>query len=1217
MDKAAVLSEIKGFLEGYNNDLKYLVNVETDPSTNIAECVIHEPNKEPKIIEVKYEPFMYMKDLSKTNYVLYAGMDEDYIKSKRIKYGITITPLKTGNQKRLVDGYCYKLTSRKSYNGIINYLKDGGLNPYEKLRDENGNPVRNNRGNYVYLYSDLFFTPRLTEQFFISTQSRLYKGFEEYNDVHKLTFDIETTALRYQIGRVFAIGVRNNKGFEIILEAEKLNDDEAEIKLIQQFFNLIDYLRPAVIMGYNSETFDIDFLLGRAKILKMDMTKLPMGLKKESQIRRRANVSVKYGNTADKYTATEMWGYSIIDIIHAVRKTAAFNSDIKATGLKYIAKHEDIAKPDRTYILGEDNTIGKYYTENKVFLIDDKNNYVQIPNEYQEIAKELYTLQVNKDKFTPEDYKKKRNAYFDEDKKFVNWLKIEAVPKNLTTFIGGKNLVKQYLLDDLWETEQVDDLYNQSSFMLAKIIPTTYQRICTMGTAAIWNLLMTAWSYENDIAIPVCDKNVKFSGGLARCYKSGYTKRLIKIDYASLYPMIQLTDDVFPIFDITGVMKKMLLYLTTTRNIYKKIANTIKLDGEEATLLREIDHEIHVRYINNELTSVDNIRAKIKQLPIKTLNNSLFGALGSGIAFNWSDNVCAARITCTGRLHLRHAISWFSEFGCVALLAVTDGINFHYPEKTKIRVTDSGVTEEEIEGLIEEMWQYGGKMGIEALIAKYNKEEMKPPFMSVDTDGESISCLNLSRINYATMSMVKNKKTGEMKEKVNFTGNTIKSKVMPEYIQDFIDKGLTLILQGKGKEFVEYYQDYAENIRYMKIPLKKIASKSRVKQTISEYKKRGKDKNGRDKAMQAHMELLIEKRNLIAEELFEKHKNEFDLTKSPEKLTIDDKMKYVINYMPPEPDLDSVVYYVNTGYRKSHGDSRKIKDKISGEERICAKIIENEDLINNPDLTGEYNYEKYLSAFNNRVESLLVGFEPEIREKILVKIDKNGELAKNEFPSYQLELKNFDLDDYDESMYLEKREAEFWNKTGYDPRLVWDGFKLNENHMVYYEIYQNALDYLNDLMTKSNKPRIKSINSDYAEGDLVLIKDDTEYHVAAYNGVYMQIIRTNVQVPKTEIELELERQREEDARRLKNLETASLVTKTDRDFYLEALSKRRERYFEDFKKYFKIPEDKTMDVLFSELEEARKTFELYVSNREDELEAMEAAYSSEFSDDFD
>ena len=134
--------------------------------------------------------------------------------------------------------------------------------------------------------------------------------------------------------------------------------------------------------------------------------------------------------------------------------------------------------------------------------------------------------------------------------------------------MGGKKLVKQYLLDDLWETEQVDELYNQSSFMLAKIVPTTYQRVCTMGTASIWNLLMTAWSYENNLAIPHPDKADRFSGGLARCYKVGFTKRSKKIDYASLYPMIQLDNDVFPMFDITNVLKKLLLLKYVKNDIF-------------------------------------------------------------------------------------------------------------------------------------------------------------------------------------------------------------------------------------------------------------------------------------------------------------------------------------------------------------------------------------------------------------------------------------------------------------------------------------------------------------------------------------------------------------------------------------------------------------------------------------------------------------------------
>ena len=1223
MDNVNVLGEIKSFLEGYNNDLKYLVNVETDPRNCIAECVIHEPNKDPRIQKIRYEPFMYMKDLSKLNINLYNGQNEEYVDRLKIKKGITITKLKTGNQKRLVNGYCYKITSSKSYNEIVNFLKEGGINPYEKAVDSDGNFLRDEKGKFVYPNRDIFYSPRTTEQFFISNQTRLYKGFEEYKNVHKLTFDIETTGLRFQISRMFAIGVRDNRGFETILEVDKLDDDEAEARLIQDFFNLIDIKKPAVISGYNSEMFDFEFILGRAKMLKVDIEKLPQGLKTDSKLNRRGGTSVKYGNTADSYTATEMWGYSIIDIMHAVKKTMAVNSDIKESKLKYVAKFEKIAKPNRTYIKGEDNSIGKFYAENKIFLVNETNEYIQVPNDYQDTAKKLYVLQGNKDRIGEEEYKTLRKKYLDEDITFVDWLKKSPLPKGNVSFMGGKKLVKQYLLDDLWETEQVDELYNQSSFMLAKIVPTTYQRVCTMGTASIWNLLMTAWSYENNLAIPHPDKADRFSGGLARCYKVGFTKRSKKIDYASLYPMIQLDNDVFPMFDITNVLKKLLLYLTTTRNIYKKIANGDRLKEQEISLLREIDPDIHVKYINNSLTSADIAKCKVKQLPIKILNNSLFGALGSAISFNWSDNVCAARITCTGRLHLRHAIDWFTNYGCVALLAVTDGINFNYPEKTKIRVTDDGVNDgvndRVSEGVIEEMWQYNGKIGLNALIEKYNKEEMPSEYMSVDDDGDSISSLNLSRINYASLSLAKDKKTGEMKEKIKLTGNTIKSKTMPEYIEEFIDKGLNMILHGQGKEFVDYYYDYCDDIRYMQIPLKKIASKSRIKTTLSAYKKRGNDKNGREKGKQAHMELLIEKRNAIAEELFDKHKHTLDPKYLNKELTIETKTKLISNYMPPEPDLDSMVYYVNSGYKKAHGDSSVIMDDVTGKERFSATLISAEDLLENPNMTGKYNYNKYLAAFNERVESLLVGFEPEVQKKILVKIAKKnidkgdvkieiGDLIKEGFGPDELTLKNFDNDNYDESMHLEEMEVDFWNKTGYDPRKIWDGFKLHEEYKVYYEIYENALNHLNEMMTKNNKPRIKSINDNYKNGDFVLIKDGSEYHVAAYNGEYMQIVRENVQVPKSEIELELDRIREEKDRKIEELRVSELTTKTDREIFLESQSEKRIKYFIEFKQKFGIPLVATMGQVFNEIENSSNVFEDYVAEQDGEVENKAVEY---------
>ena len=110
----------------------------------------------------------------------------------------------------------------------------------------------------------------------------------------------------------------------------------------------------------------------------------------------------------------------------------------------------------------------------------------------------------------------------------------------------GDYIVQRYLLDDLWETEQVDGIYNQAAYLIAKLLPTTYMRSSTMGTAGQWKLIMAAWSYENGLAIPELAKKRPFTGGLARLLEVGYAKNVIKLDFAALYPKTQLTHGIFP-----------------------------------------------------------------------------------------------------------------------------------------------------------------------------------------------------------------------------------------------------------------------------------------------------------------------------------------------------------------------------------------------------------------------------------------------------------------------------------------------------------------------------------------------------------------------------------------------------------------------------------------------------------------------------------------------
>jgi hypothetical protein len=208
------------------------------------------------------------------------------------------------------------------------------------------------------------------------------------------------------------------------------------------------------------------------------------------------------------------------------------------------------------------------------------------------------------------------------------------------------------------------------------------------------------------------------------------------------------------------------------------------------------------------------------------------------------------------------------------------------------------------------------------------------------------------------------------------------------------------------------------------------------------------------------------------------------------------------------------------------------------------------------------------------------------------------------FASYQLELKNFDLNDFDESMHLEEKEVEFWNKHGYDPRKIWNGFKMYDDIKVHYEIYDHALNFLNDKLVAMNKPKIKSINDNYAEGDMVLIKNDSEYSVGKHNGTFIEIIRPIVDIPKCEIELEMDRKKAEEEDRIRNLEI-TLATKTEKEKEIELHKIKREKYFNKFKKRFDIPDDMAMDTLFKEEDTAPEMLDFYIAQMEGEEEDEE------------
>jgi DNA polymerase elongation subunit (family B) len=667
-----------------------------------------------------------------------------------------------------------------------------------------------------------------------------------------------------------------------------------------------------------------------------------------------------------------MWGYNIVDILHSVRRAQAINSNIKEAGLKYITKFIEAEAPDRVYV--DHDKIGSMYRNKEEYWLNIQNgNYkkVGVDSKIDEVCE-------------------RRNDFYIK-----------------TT---GDDIIERYLDDDLEETLLVDEEFNQGTFLLASLVPTTYERVSTMGTATLWKMLMLAWSYKHKLAVPAKNEKRGFVGGLSRLIRTGYSKNVLKLDYSSLYPSIQLVHDVFPECDITGAMKGLLSYFRTTRIMYKNLAEEYASIDKKKSL------------------SFDR-----KQLPIKIFINAFFGSLSAPQVFHWGDMDKGEMITCTGRQYLRMMIHFFMDRGYTPLVMDTDGINFSVPDGVESRrYVGKGLNWKVKEGK-----EY---IGEEADVMEFNDLAMRGE-MALDTDGQWPACINLARKNYALI-------TG--KGKIKLTGNTIKSKKMPKYIEVFLDKGIKMLLDGNGKGFVEYYYEYLQKIFDLKIPLMEIANKSKVKQSIDDYIKRSKTKTkaGALMSRQAHMELAI-KENLNV-------------------------------------NLGDIIYYVNNGTKASHGDVQKVNKLKKGwtdeqlnyyfsahgkypDEDMTSMIqlncyrIDPLELESNPNMTGEYNIPRAIATFNKRVEPLLVVFQKEVRDALLIKNPEDRPF----FTSEQCELingqpfKDDDQDKLEDVMEISKEEMEFWDKVKVNPYHM---YELADPYMMKY-IDENALRYFQPVTT--------------------------------------------------------------------------------------------------------------------------------------------------------
>jgi hypothetical protein len=113
---------------------------------------------------------------------------------------------------------------------------------------------------------------------------------------------------------------------------------------------------------------------------------------------------------------------------------------------------------------------------------------------------------------------------------------------------------------------------------------------------------------------------------------------------------------------------------------------------------------------------------------------------------------------------------------------------------------------------------------------------------------------------------------------------------------------------------------------------------------------------------------------------------------------------------------------------------------------VNCRLIPASDIESDPNITGEYNVERYLDAFNKRVKPLLVCFDPSVRDEIII----DTPTKRKYFTKQELELtsgKPFnetDQDKLEDLLSITDEELEFWNRIGISPTYMFEEYGIDD-----------------------------------------------------------------------------------------------------------------------------------------------------------------------------
>ena len=193
--------------------------------------------------------------------------------------------------------------------------------------------------------SDLYFNSAATSQFLMSTGLTLFKDMV-FEDLRRMQLDIETLSLDPSTpeAEVIMIAIRQGEFEDVLVQTN------GEAELLERLNELFMKLDPDVIEGHNIYSFDIPYIVERAR---RHGVRLTLGRDGSAPQIWSAPQRFRAGPVSLPYTGINIIGRHIVDTLHQIQRHDV-QGNLTGYGLKHVIKELGIEREDREFVPGDE-----------------------------------------------------------------------------------------------------------------------------------------------------------------------------------------------------------------------------------------------------------------------------------------------------------------------------------------------------------------------------------------------------------------------------------------------------------------------------------------------------------------------------------------------------------------------------------------------------------------------------------------------------------------------------------------------------------------------------------------------------------------------------------------------------------------------------------------------------------------------------------------------